>query len=268
MQYVQTDDGVRLAYRDLGSGRPLVLVHGLGIDGRIWDYQMPALADRFRVIVPDMRGHGESDKPDSGYSLETLTGDVDTLVTELELDDVVLVGWSLGGYVGAMYGAGRPSALGRLVVVASGVVHWGADPDVNSTYALDMAAVAEERRQDRPRAEREFVDRIFEVDVGEDTKQWVWHLCLRTPLYASLSLFDALDGLERERWREILGDIAVPTDVFHGAYDDAADRHVARHVVEDVVSEGRYVEFEHSGHVPFVEEKTRFNDQIRKSASS
>jgi non-heme chloroperoxidase len=267
MQYVHTDDGVRLAYRDVGTGRPLVLVHGLGIGGRIWDYQKPALADRFRVIVPDMRGHGESDKPGSGYSLETLTDDIDTLITELDLDNVAFVGWSLGGYVGSMYAARRPSALGRLVVVASGVVHWGADPDVNSTYSLDMAAVAEERRQDRPGAERAFVDRIFAADVGEDTKRWVWDLCLRTPLYASLSLFDALDGLKRERWREILADIAVPTDVFHGVHDDAADRHVARHIVEDVASEGRYVEFEHSGHVPFVEEKTRFNDQIRMSVS-
>lgn len=263
MQYVRTDDDVDIAYRDIGSGRPLVLVHGLGIEGRIWEYQLAALSDQSRLIVPDLRGHGDSEKPAAGYSLERLADDIETLVTALDLENVVVVGWSLGGYIGAIYGARTPAALDRLVIVGSGVVHWGADPSVESTYSLDLKAAAAARREDRPAAERAFVDRIFTDDVGEDTEDWVFDLVMETPLYASLALFDALDGMSRDQWRDRLAAIEVPTDVFHGVHDDAASTHVAEHVVEDVVPAGTFVSFDDSGHLPFIEESERFNDCLR-----
>ena len=263
MEHILIDDGTEVAYRDLGSGRPLVLIHGLGIEGRIWEYQMAALTDQFRLIVPDLRGHGQSDKPAEGYALETLTNDIEAIVSELDREDVILVGWSLGGYIGTIYAARTPSALDRLVIVGSGVVHWGSDPDVESTYSLDLAAAADQRRDGRPSAERVFVERIFTEDVNEDTKEWVWDLVLETPLYASVALLNALDGMSRETWRERLASIEVPTDIFHGAYDDAAPTHVAEHVVEDILPAGEFLLFEDSGHLPFIEESERFNDRLR-----
>jgi pimeloyl-ACP methyl ester carboxylesterase len=97
-------DGVRLAYREVGEGRPLVLVHGALGDGTMWlrHGQAAAFAARgHRVILPDFRGHGGSDKPhDAGsYPADILTDDALALVEHLALDDYDLGGYSLGARI-------------------------------------------------------------------------------------------------------------------------------------------------------------------------
>ena len=105
-----------------GSGRPLVLIHGWPLSGKSWKKQIPAFAEAgFRVVSYDRRGFGESDKPATGYSYDTLAEDLDGLITALDLNDVTLIGFSMGGgevarYV-ARYGEGRL----RSVVFAASV---------------------------------------------------------------------------------------------------------------------------------------------------
>src|SRR5437868_6278158 len=90
--------GLRLYYDDLGAGPPVMLVHGLRCSHVTWRHQAPALAAAgYRVILPDLRGHGETDKPAGPYSLEDWIGDLVQLMDQLELPQVTLVGHSLGG---------------------------------------------------------------------------------------------------------------------------------------------------------------------------
>jgi len=89
-----------------GDGRPVVLVHGWPLSGASWSGQVPALTDAgYRVVTYDRRGFGRSDKPGdtSGYDYDTLTGDLDAVLTELDLHDVTLVGFSMGGGEVARY---------------------------------------------------------------------------------------------------------------------------------------------------------------------
>ena len=72
MPFAEVADGVRIAYQDRGAGRPIVFVHGWGGSGDVWDYQVLDLADRFRVITVDLRGHGDSDKPWGDYGYGTV----------------------------------------------------------------------------------------------------------------------------------------------------------------------------------------------------
>ena len=88
---------IELYYEDLGTGSPVVLLAGWPLDGRSWEGQLaPLLNAGYRVIVPDRRGFGRSSRPSGGYDFDSLAGDVDQLLTTLDLSDVTLVGFSLG----------------------------------------------------------------------------------------------------------------------------------------------------------------------------
>src|SRR3954447_23890079 len=103
---------IELYYEDLGSGPPVVLLHGWPLDSRSWEPQLhPLLAAGHRVITYDRRGFGRSTRPSQGYDFDTLAADLDAVLTALDLQDAVLIGFSLGTgelcrYVGT-YGTGR-----------------------------------------------------------------------------------------------------------------------------------------------------------------
>jgi pimeloyl-ACP methyl ester carboxylesterase len=105
---------ITIHYEDLGAGQPVVLVHGFPLSGRSWEKQTFALLDAgYRVITYDRRGFGQSSQPSTGYDYDTFAADLDRLMTELDLRDVVLGGFSMGGgevarYLGR-YGSDRVS---------------------------------------------------------------------------------------------------------------------------------------------------------------
>lgn len=91
--------GVRLACDDRGSGRPVVLIHGVSMSRRFFEPNLDGLAERFRVVNVDLRGHGESPAHEGGHTVAQYARDVHALIGRLGLDDVVLVGWSMGTMV-------------------------------------------------------------------------------------------------------------------------------------------------------------------------
>jgi pimeloyl-ACP methyl ester carboxylesterase len=94
-----TEDHVRLYYEDRGKGKPVILIHGLTASRRHFKKQIPVLSRNYRVIACDLRGHGDSDRPKDGLTLPRLAKDISELIAHLGLQDVSLVGWSLGGHV-------------------------------------------------------------------------------------------------------------------------------------------------------------------------
>jgi non-heme chloroperoxidase len=92
-------DGARLAYDDTGTGRPVVLIHGVCMSRRFFDRNTAALAERFRVVNLDLRGHGESPASEGGHTVAQYAQDVKHLLDTLELEDATLVGWSMGTFV-------------------------------------------------------------------------------------------------------------------------------------------------------------------------
>lgn len=98
MSTITTRDGTDIYYKDWGSGQPVVFGHGWPLDGDMWEYQMNFLAERgFRVIAYDRRGFGRSSQPWSGYNYDSFADDLHELITKLDLRNVVLVGFSMGG---------------------------------------------------------------------------------------------------------------------------------------------------------------------------
>lgn len=99
MPFYVTDDHVRLYYEDRGTGKPVMLIHGLTANHRHFKKQTPEFAKHFRVIALDLRGHGHSEAPEHGLTLKRLAKDMKELMDHLDLGRVSLIGWSMGAHV-------------------------------------------------------------------------------------------------------------------------------------------------------------------------
>ncbi|OHV31874.1 MULTISPECIES: alpha/beta fold hydrolase [Pseudofrankia] len=111
-------DGVRLFYSDDGDGEtPLLLVHGLGADSHDWMFNIPALSASHRVVAVDLRGHGHTTVPTSGYAVDNYVTDLVHLLDHLDIDRVVAVGHSLGGTIVAHLAVEHPDRVLGVVEV-------------------------------------------------------------------------------------------------------------------------------------------------------
>jgi pimeloyl-ACP methyl ester carboxylesterase len=134
-------NGVKLHFVKGGTGEPVVLLHGFPQTWYEWHRIMPALAERYTVIAPDLRGMGASSKPTSGYDHQTVAEDIYQLVRSLGLEQVSIVGHDVGAPVGYAYAAAHPDDVCRLVMIegapqtmeaGQGYWHMGfhAEPDI------------------------------------------------------------------------------------------------------------------------------------------
>ncbi|MEO7588562.1 MAG: alpha/beta hydrolase [Arachnia sp.] len=215
---------VTLHYADTGgSGRPLVLIHGWPLSGESFRDNIPALtAAGLRVITYDRRGFGESDKPADGYDYDMLSSDLDAVLTSLDLQEAVILGFSMGGgevarYIGT-HGTGRLAGA----VLSSSICPALAITDDNPDGAMPVEAFKDMARQcadDHPGFLDQFVTAFFSNDdgltVSEATRREALGIALQSdPRAASLTI---------EAWATDLRDdcaaIDVPLLVLHGDGD-------------------------------------------------
>jgi len=112
-------EGCTLHYEEYGHGAPLILVHGLGSSTLDWEKQIPELSAHYRLIIPDVRGHGRSDKPRERYSIAGFAGDLIALIEHLNLGPAHVVGLSMGGMIGFQLAVDQPQLLKSLCIVNS-----------------------------------------------------------------------------------------------------------------------------------------------------
>jgi haloacetate dehalogenase len=110
-------NGIRQHYIDAGSGAPVVLLHGFPETNYAWRYQIPALAPSYRVIAPDLRGYGQTEKPAGGYDKRTMAADLVALLDHLHIEKIALVGHDRGARVATRFAKDHPDRLDRLVVM-------------------------------------------------------------------------------------------------------------------------------------------------------
>lgn len=115
MSFITAQDGARLHFRDLGSGKPVILLHGWAASGAFFERQIPLATTGVRLIVPDLRGHGLSQDANRSLTIRLLADDLRALIVQLKLTGFALVGWSMGAMVAweylRTYGAGGMDKL-------------------------------------------------------------------------------------------------------------------------------------------------------------
>ena len=223
---VGTENGnpIELHYEDYGAGRPVVLIHGWPLSGRSWENQVPALVDAgYRVVSYDRRGFGDSSQPWNGYDYDTFAADLDTLLQHLDLREVTLVGFSMGGgevarYLGA-YGTDRVAKA----VFASAVPPYLFKADDNPDGALNDAAIAGFEagvKGDRLAFLDEFTSGFFSANgtmkVSEPQREYARDLAAFASPKGTL---DCIAAFGRTDFRGDLDKVTVPTLVIHGDSD-------------------------------------------------
>jgi len=118
MPFVKIQDGW-LYYESHGKGHPLVLIHGAWASHEWWRWQAPALSHHYRVISPDVRGHGKSSPLKAASSVDDFTADLKGFLEKVGTREVVLVGWSMGGLISMQYCLNYPSAVKALILIAT-----------------------------------------------------------------------------------------------------------------------------------------------------
>jgi len=240
-----------MAYEDRGAGQPIVFVHGWGGSGEVWDYQVLDLADRYRVITVDLRGHGDSDKPWGDYGYATFCNDLKALMTSLELVDVTLVGWSMGGHIGLKYVQTLGAPVTRLVLTGSGPRFLQA-PDAPYGGAPESAqALCDAVRFSRVETVTGLYANNFHRTDLDATRDWLVGIGLRVPAFVGLGSFEAI---LTEDLRPGLPTIGIPVAVFSGRHDQIWDPAWSEVVANDVPG-ATITYFENSGHVAFIEDR-------------
>lgn len=216
---------IEIAYDDYGSGRPVVLIHGWPLSGRTWEQQVSPLVEAgHRVIIYDRRGFGRSSQPWSGYDYDTFAADLDTLLRHLDLREVTLVGFSMGGgevvrYI-SRYGTGRVAKA----VLAAAVPPYLYRAEDNPDGGLDDATIASFEkgvRADRIAFLDTFTTNFFSAGsrtdlISEANRRY--HMQIGA--FASpKGTLDCITAFGRTDFREDLAQVTVPTLVLHGDSD-------------------------------------------------
>jgi pimeloyl-ACP methyl ester carboxylesterase len=260
---------VEIHYEDSGgSGRPVVLIHGWPLSGASWSDLTPVLREEgYRVITYDRRGFGESGKPGaaSRYDYDTLTSDLDTLVTELDLQDLSLVGFSMGGgevarYVGA-YGEERLHS----VVFAAAIPPCLLKDDDHPDGALDLDTVSGmqgQLREDRTGFLDGFLTNFFSAEgrlkVSQEQRLAALGLAAQADLHA---LAECIRSWVTD-FSSDLATITVPTLVIHGDGDGIVPLEVSGRRTHEAVGGSELVVVKGGPHGINTSHAQEFNDAV------
>lgn len=227
MSAIFVDDNglIEINYQDLGTGQPVVLIHGFPLDGRSWEQQTVALLDAgYRVITYDRRGFGKSSGPSEGYDYDTFATDLHQLMTRLDLWDAVLVGFSMGGgevarYLGT-YGSERVSGAVLIGAVTPYLLRTDANP-AGALASEDIDAVVSAIRSDRFAYLTEFFADFYNLDdnLGTRISEQVVRESWNTGAAASAIATMACPPTWVTDFRADLATFDIPTLVVHGDAD-------------------------------------------------
>jgi pimeloyl-ACP methyl ester carboxylesterase len=253
---------VDLNYREAGSGRVIVFLHGWCMSLDCWDRQVTALGPDYRTISVDLRGHGRSPKPISGYEYEDHVADILALIERLNVTDVVLVGWSMGGGIAARVAA-LSSAVSKLVMICAPVRFERSGDFPHGKPAADCDAFAERIWLQREETIYASVVNTFHLTPSRYLTDWLFQLSMNTPGWVASQCFA---GVRAADVRSDLQTLSKPLLLLHGVHDVFVGIDAARWTAATIVG-ARLIEFERSGHAPFLEEVDRFNQELRTFAA-
>ncbi|MBH1959408.1 MAG: alpha/beta hydrolase [Flavobacteriia bacterium] len=163
---LETINGIDLDYSDAGAGNTVILLHGLGSTKKDWDLQIPVLSHKCRVIAPDFRAHGNSEKVPKEQSVEIMTEDIFELMKFLNIPKASFVGFSMGGAVAFQMAISHPAKVDKLVILNSG-------PDFNSAKDTGVDILGERTKIIKEQGFNKLAKTISAgMFPGNDQKEW------------------------------------------------------------------------------------------------
>jgi non-heme chloroperoxidase len=263
---ITTRDGVRLHYKDWGSGTPILFVHAWSMSSDFWEYQMyPLSTQGFRCVAYDRRGNGRSEDSAEGYDLDNLADDLATVVERLDLRDVTLVGHSLGANEIVRYLARHGSArVARAVLVAGGtppLLKSDNNPDDvdPAFFAAARAAYAANRAKWLDDNSGPF----FTPDTSSGVRTWTLAMMMSSSFRAAVETQRSFAGTDL---RPDLQKIDVPVMIIHGTADASIPIAFGRRTTK-FLRDWRMIEYDGAPHGLLVTHAERLTKDIAEFAA-
>ena len=267
MSMFKTSDGVNLYYEVAGEGKPIVFIHGWTADHTSFEAQVKNLSSEFKIITYDLRGHGASDRPEKGLTMNRYAVDLEELMEYLELKDVVLVGWSMGSsiifdYV-RTYGVSRLSSVAIVDMTPKlinddewkmGLYHGKFTIedtfDALTTMCNNWMDFAEDFAKDAiPYLSEKELEPILEA------------LNTNTP-HIMYSMWTAMSAND---YRDVLKNITVPTLIIYGEKSTLYSEETARYLKKNIQN-SKLVPFENCTHFLVVENPDKLSKVVKEIA--
>lgn len=286
MSFLSMPGGFRLRYSDRGPGSgsgpgsasgpgsgsasgsgsdtgTVLLVHGWKGSHRLWDKVVVELMGARRVVSFDLRGMGESDKPACRYDFDEMAADVGGVIDALELEDVTLVGWSMGCTVGLSYMAGDGHGVSRLVLT-NGPLRLTQTADFpHAMVASELTGYTEDMARRWPSSEYEF-QRATLIEPDPPVVDLLYRIALQTPLDVALAIVRAQEQLDM---RDTLDKLAIPVLAVYSEHDPYYPTSLADYIASHA-ADGQRVVLQHSAHAVPLEEPRAYAEAIERFIAS
>jgi non-heme chloroperoxidase len=267
MSVVTLSDGSELYYKDWGKGAPVVFIHGWPLNADMWEYQTGQIASQgFRCIAYDRRGFGRSGQPWTGYDYDTLADDLAALLEALDLNNVTLVGFSMGGGEVARYmsrhGGKRVSKCILIGAVTPFLLKTSDNPDGVDAGVFDEMISGLEH--DRPGFLAGFGKKFFGVGVlnfsiSSELLDWAQMLALQASPAASIA---CVKSFSQTDFRPDMNAFKVPTLIIHGDADQTVPIDASARRTVKLIKGARLIEYAGAPHALFYSEKDRLNADL------
>jgi 3-oxoadipate enol-lactonase len=251
--------GTKIFYDTYGHGTPIVFLHPWTTNGYIWYYQVFPFARTNHVIVVDHRGHGRSDKPKTGYSIQEHASDVAAVLDAAKVDKAVLVGNSIGGMIAMQFNLDHPDrVLGNLILSSGTGLGEGMPKEAAAAFANDFAgtfgallegAVSAKSKRERPEilevmkshatVESNFPKHVFDASMADPNGVFGWNI------------------------KSKLSSIRKPTLIIAGEEDNATNV-AANKVLADNIPGAKLVVVKDVGHFHQLEKPLEFNATLKE----
>ena len=241
---------VRLHINIQGQGPPIVFIHGWAASHRFWKHQIQRFQTSFRVITYDLRGHGDSDKPKTGYQVSDHVEDLKTLLARKGVVKPVLVGHSLGGMIALQCALDLQDSLKALVLVGTNPY-----PVPSLMRSIQFSMLSWMIRLSRTQASKFTRTQIFASDADPSLIDWVNQESLRTPTSVVRQTLKAVKAFNVQNR---LSEITLPTLIINGECETTVDAELVTRMLQ-LLPQAQFVSILGSGHNVMLEKPEAFN---------
>jgi len=264
---------VKIKYSDYGIGKPVILISGWPLSKEMWEYQIEELVNSgHRIIAYDRRGFGKSSKPWDGYDYDTLTDDLKALIDQLELSDITLVGFSMGGGEVVRYFSRHAGEGVSKAVLISSITPFRLKTETNpqGTPQEKFDKTEDQLKQDRIGFLDEFGKTFFGVGISSKPisaplLEYYRALCAVASPRATLQCLKSFSSTD---FREEMKLVRVPTLIIHGDEDETVPIGPTAQQSARLIPDNQFITYKGAPHGLFYTERQKLNADLIKFLES
>lgn len=266
-KFVETATNVKLYVKDYGDGDPVILIHGWPLSNEMWEYQIDNLvANNYRVIAYDRRGFGKSSQPWNGYDYDSLTDDLKSIIDQLQLKNVTLIGFSMGGGEVVRYFSRYAGQNVSKAVLISSIIPYLAQSDDNPDGRTPEKNETTQNAllNDRIAFLDEFGNNFFGIGLINTviSKPLLEYYRMLASFASPHATAECAKSFSSTDFREELLLLDVPTLIIHGNVDKIVPLEISSKKTAQLVASNKFIIYDDAPHGLFYTDKDKLNNDL------